>query len=49
MGFWPKWLPIIVVFALVVFAWYLIFGVGLVPAYSRDPMDVGIWLDFSVP
>ncbi len=49
MGFHNKWLPIIVVCLLVVLAWYLVFGIGLVPAYSRDPMDVGIWLDFGTP
>lgn len=42
-----KWLPIITVFLLIALAWYVIFGIGLVPAYSRDPLDVGIELDFA--
>ena len=40
-----KWWPIIVVFLLVVLAWYVVFVIGLEPAYSRDALGVSITLE----
>ena len=42
-----KWGPIAALFLLVIAAWYVIFGIGLVPAYSRDVLDAGVGLDFG--
>lgn len=42
-----KWWPIAILFLLVIVAWYVTFGIGLVPAHSRDVFDVGMGLDFG--
>ena len=45
MGFVGKWGPLVVVLLLVVLAWYVVFIIGLEPAYSRDALGVSLTLE----
>lgn len=47
MQFFKKWGPIIFIFLLIILAWYITLALGLVPAYSRDPLGVGVRLYFG--
>ena len=42
-----KWGPIIIILLLVILAWYVVFGLALVPAYLRASMGTGIELEFD--